>query len=116
MVSSSNYTGVWGPVTATLDWCEVGQSFITRSSRMLTPSKANYQFSPFVAEMANAFSNLVTISLGLYGGYATIQQKLPARYPLGFFVCIVLAHLGVDRRLIHLSNPGSAHRASLSSE
>ena len=23
MVSSNNITGMWGPVTATLDWCEV---------------------------------------------------------------------------------------------
>ena len=61
---------------------------------MLTPSKANYQFSPFVAEMANSFSNLVTISLGLYGGYIALQQKLPARYPLGFFVCILLTSFG----------------------
>jgi len=60
----------------------------------LTPSKVNYQFSPFVAEMVNSLSKLVTILLGIYGGYVALQQKLPARYPLGFFVCIVLAPFG----------------------
>lgn len=52
--------------------------------------QANYQFSPFVAEMANSLSNFITIFVGLYGGYVALRQKLPARYPLGFFVCIVL--------------------------
>jgi len=51
--------------------------------------QANYQFSPFVAEMANSFSNFITVFLGLYGGYVAIQQKLPTRYPIGFFVCLV---------------------------
>ena len=55
----------------------------------LVLSQANYQFSPFVAEMANSFSNVVTIFLGLYGAYVALQQKLPTRYPLGFLVCFV---------------------------
>jgi len=62
-------------------------------TRMLILSQANYQFSPFVAEMANSFSNVVTIFLGLYGGYVALQQKLPTRYPIGFLVCLVLAAL-----------------------
>lgn len=83
MVPSSNYTGVWGPVTATIDWCE-----------------ANYQFSPFVAEMANSFSNLITIFLGLYGGYVALQQKLPARYPVGF---LGVAVVGLGSFAFHAS-------------
>lgn len=83
MVHSSNFTGVWGPVTATIDWCE-----------------ANYQFSPFVAEMANSFSNLVTIFLGVYGGYVALQQKLPTRYPVGF---LGVAVVGIGSFAFHAS-------------
>jgi len=83
MIPSSNYTGVWGPVTATIDWCE-----------------ANYQFSPFVAEMANSFSNLITIFLGVYGGCVALQQKLPTRYPIGF---LGIAAVGLGSFAFHAS-------------
>jgi len=83
MAPSNNFTGVWGPVTATLDWCE-----------------ANYQFSPFVAEMANSFSNVITIFLGLYGAYVALQQKLPTRYPLGF---LGVAVVGIGSFAFHAS-------------
>ena len=93
MVPSSNFTGIWGPVTATIDWCEVSHDlhpaphyrhpFTTYPLILL---QANYQFSPFVAEMANSFSNLITMFLGLYGGYVALQQKLPMRYSIGFLV------------------------------
>ena len=53
--------------------------------------KANYQFSPFIAEMANSFSNVVTILIGLYGGYIALEQKLPTRYLIGFLVCPSIA-------------------------
>ncbi|KAI0778801.1 alkaline phytoceramidase [Trametes elegans] len=59
--------GFWGPVTATLDWCE-----------------ANYQFSRYVAETANTFSNLVTIGLAAYGAWQSVSEKLPARYLAGW--------------------------------
>ena len=45
--------------------------------------------------MANSFSNVITISLGLYGGYVALQQQLPARYPVGFLVCLALATFGI---------------------
>jgi len=83
MLNSSSHTGVWGPVTATIDWCE-----------------ANYQFSPFVAEMANSFSNLITISLGVYGGYVALQQKLPIQYSLGF---LGVALVGTGSFVFHAS-------------
>ncbi|KAF9820037.1 hypothetical protein IEO21_01699 [Rhodonia placenta] len=57
----------WGPVTATLDWCE-----------------ANYQFSRYIAEAANTFSNLFSISLAFYGAYRAHAQSLPPRYLLGY--------------------------------
>ncbi|KAI0059486.1 alkaline phytoceramidase [Artomyces pyxidatus] len=58
---------MWGPVTATLDWCE-----------------ANYQFSQYIAEVANTFSNLFSIAVAVYGARRAIKQSLPARYVAGF--------------------------------
>ncbi|KIM82371.1 hypothetical protein PILCRDRAFT_820778 [Piloderma croceum F 1598] len=55
--------GIWGPVTATLDWCE-----------------ANYQFSRYIAEMANCLSNLYSIGLALFGILTTLNESLPMRY------------------------------------
>ncbi|KZT08705.1 alkaline phytoceramidase [Laetiporus sulphureus 93-53] len=57
----------WGPVTATLDWCE-----------------ANYQFSSYIAETANTFSNLFTVGLALFGAYQARAQSLPPRYLAGY--------------------------------
>ncbi|KAI0720071.1 alkaline phytoceramidase [Cerioporus squamosus] len=57
----------WGPVTATLDWCE-----------------ANYQFSRYIAEAANTFSNLITVGLAVYGATQSISEKLPPRYLAGY--------------------------------
>ncbi|KAI0783090.1 alkaline phytoceramidase [Abortiporus biennis] len=57
----------WGPVTATLDWCE-----------------ANYQFSRYIAESANTFSNLITVSLALWGAQQTRSAGLPSRYLVGY--------------------------------
>ncbi|KAF8665359.1 hypothetical protein AX16_000378 [Volvariella volvacea WC 439] len=59
--------GYFGPVTATLDWCE-----------------ANYQFSHYVAELANTFSNLFTIALSWYGAQIAYRQSLPIRYLVGY--------------------------------
>ncbi|KAH9486287.1 Alkaline ceramidase 3 [Psilocybe cubensis] len=60
-------TGVYGPVTATLDWCEL-----------------NHQFSPYIAEMANTFSNLFTVGIALLGYVQAAREKLPVRYKLGY--------------------------------
>ncbi|KAI0354581.1 alkaline phytoceramidase [Trametes cingulata] len=57
----------WGPVTATLDWCE-----------------ANYQFSRYIAETANTFSNLFTVGLALYGAAQSVSENLPPRYLAGW--------------------------------
>ncbi|KAI0673761.1 alkaline phytoceramidase [Trametes maxima] len=57
----------WGPVTATLDWCE-----------------ANYQFSRYIAESANTFSNLVTIALAVFGAWQSVSENLPLRYLAGW--------------------------------
>ncbi|KIP11150.1 hypothetical protein PHLGIDRAFT_125047 [Phlebiopsis gigantea 11061_1 CR5-6] len=65
----------WGPVTATLDWCE---------ARSQQPWHANYQFSRYIAEAANTFSNIVTIGLAWYGMYIAQRAQLPARYLIGW--------------------------------
>lgn len=52
-------------------------------------TQANYQFSPLVAEIANTFSNLVTIAIGLYGVFNLRSQGLPRRHLAGFAVLIL---------------------------
>jgi len=61
------YDGIWGPVTSTLDWCE-----------------ANYQFSKYIAEMANSLSNIFTIAIAVYGAKNIQDQSLPSRFAAGF--------------------------------
>jgi len=70
VATSLSKEGIWGPATATLDWCEI-----------------NYQFSPYIAEMANTLSNLFTIFLALAGSYVAFKDGMPNRYVLG--------HLGI---------------------
>ncbi|KAF8492743.1 ceramidase [Russula emetica] len=65
--------GHWGPVTATLDWCE-----------------ANYQFSHYVAEMSNTFSNLFFVCISIYGARLSSRESLPARYLVGFAGCALI--------------------------
>ncbi|KAG6889983.1 hypothetical protein C0995_012943 [Termitomyces sp. Mi166 len=77
--------GFYGPVTATLDWCEASHS---GSPQGVAPDihllQANYQFSYYIAEMANSFSNLFTITLAIYGALAASSQFLPTRYVAGY--------------------------------
>ncbi|KAH6917050.1 ceramidase [Coprinopsis sp. MPI-PUGE-AT-0042] len=73
--------GIWGPVTATLDWCEI-----------------NYQFSPYVAEMANTFSNLFTVAISLLGLQHAASQGLPKRYIMGY---LGVALVGVGSFFFH---------------
>lgn len=46
----------------------------------------NYQFSYYIAEMANTFSNLFTIGLSLYGAQKAIRHSLPTRFTVGYAV------------------------------
>ncbi|KAF8738651.1 hypothetical protein AX14_010751 [Amanita brunnescens Koide BX004] len=73
--------GFFGPVTATLDWCE-----------------ANYQFSHYIAEMANSFSNLFTIALAACGYLEACRQDLPQRYLAGY---IGLGLVGIGSFAFH---------------
>ncbi|KAI0334118.1 alkaline phytoceramidase [Cubamyces sp. BRFM 1775] len=71
----------WGPVTATLDWCE-----------------ANYQFSRYIAEAANTFSNLFTVALAVYGSWQSVSENLPARYLAGW---MGFALVGIGSFIFH---------------
>ncbi|OSD03320.1 aPHC-domain-containing protein [Trametes coccinea BRFM310] len=71
----------WGPVTATLDWCE-----------------ANYQFSRYIAEAANTFSNVYTIGLAVYGAFYAVHAKLPPRYLVGW---MGFALVGIGSFIFH---------------
>lgn len=73
--------GIWGPVTATLDWCEV-----------------NHQFSPYIAEMANSLSNLFTVGIALAGFARAHKQNLPTRYAAGF---LGIALVGIGSFFFH---------------
>lgn len=46
----------------------------------------NYQFSPYVAEMANTLSNLFSIALALHGLLEVQREHLPKRYAAGYLV------------------------------
>ncbi|KAJ7103225.1 ceramidase [Mycena belliarum] len=74
--STSPRVGFHGATTATLDWCE-----------------ANYQFSYYIAEMANTFSNFVTIAFAIYGCILSTSQYLPQRFLVGY-IGIALVGLG----------------------
>ncbi len=79
--------GYWGPVTATLDWCEVrhySSSHLTYPFHYVV--QANYQFSHYVAEISNTFSNLFFVCMSLYGARLSSRESLPTRYLVGFAV------------------------------
>ncbi|KIY49071.1 alkaline phytoceramidase [Fistulina hepatica ATCC 64428] len=73
--------GVYGPVTATLDWCE-----------------PNHMFSPHIAEMANTLSNLYTISISVLGLANTLREHLPQRFLLGY---LGIAFVGIGSFIFH---------------
>jgi dihydroceramidase len=85
-ISESWSDGIWGPVTATLDWCEV-----------------NYQFSRYIAEMANTFSNLYSISLALHGVFTARSESLPTRYVLGSlgFMCVGIGSFAFHATMLY---------------
>ena len=64
-------------------------------------SQANYQFSHYIAEAANTFSNLVTVALAVYGAVQSVWAGLPPRYLVGYTVRLssLLATLFIRLRL-----------------
>ena len=97
--------GYHGPVTATLDWCEVHPS-LSFPLLLAHHLQANYQFSHYVAEMANTVSNLFTIFLALMGALYAFNESLPFRCIVGPLV----------RFQFSLIQPSSISRGSLSLE
>lgn len=79
-MSSSEVLGYWGPVTSTVDWCEV-----------------NYSWSFYVAEWFNTFSSFAMVFVGLLGVmlHNTNHRKsiLERRFTLGF-LAVSLVGLG----------------------
>lgn len=73
--------GAWGPVTATLDWCE-----------------PNHMFSYYIAEVANSFSNLYTICIACYGATIAVRERLPQRFLLGY---LGVALVGIGSFIFH---------------
>ncbi|KAH8102420.1 alkaline phytoceramidase [Cristinia sonorae] len=84
-------TGFWGPATATLDWCE-----------------ANYQFSHYIAEAANSFSNVFTVLMALYGAHQIKAASLPGRYLVG---CTGFGFVGIGSFIFHATLLYSAQLA-----
>jgi dihydroceramidase len=82
-MSPQNELGFFGEISATLDWCE-----------------ANYQFSYYIAEMANTLSNLFTLYLAIRGARKLSMENLPGRFIAG---CIGFALVGIGSFAFHAS-------------
>lgn len=123
----------WGPVTATLDWCEVREiissdvisyhSLSWSTEWVVLRPQANYQFSRYVAELANTFSNIVTLGLAAYGGSLVSSAQLPPRYITGWLVrpqdrnniLMSIPTRGQATQLVvHRDSPSSVSAASFS--
>ncbi|EKC97347.1 ceramidase [Trichosporon asahii var. asahii CBS 8904] len=73
--TTDEITGWHGPVTSTIDWCEL-----------------NYVYSWYIAELVNTLTNVPVIFLGLYCAWATWKAGAPKRYSL---VHLGLAGIGI---------------------
>jgi dihydroceramidase len=104
-----NKVGYYGPVTATLDWCEAS---ISGPCLYGHPNhhrqQANYQFTPYIAELANSFSNVYTITISLVGYLSVVKQVLPQRYALGYLVSVL--RICASKYLIMLGRRSRWHR------
>lgn len=64
--------GLWGAPTSSVDWCE-----------------ANYQYTPYVCELANTVSSLAMVAAGLIGWWLH-RRTLERRFLLAFFAVAVV--------------------------
>ena len=53
---------------------------------MLNFHQHNYQFSSYIAELANTLSNIATVALAIHGCRMALAQSLPTRYLASFAV------------------------------
>eukprot|EP01089_Gocevia_fonbrunei_P013844 TRINITY_DN3645_c0_g1_i1.p1 TRINITY_DN3645_c0_g1~~TRINITY_DN3645_c0_g1_i1.p1 ORF type:complete len:269 (-),score=6.23 TRINITY_DN3645_c0_g1_i1:123-929(-) len=74
-------TGYWGPVTASIDWCE-----------------PNYVVSHYIAEFWNTISNFMLILLPILGYIHYTRYNFPFRYKLMALMCITI---GLGSALFH---------------
>ncbi|PWN93659.1 alkaline phytoceramidase [Acaromyces ingoldii] len=74
-------SGYWGEVTSSLIWCE-----------------EKYQWSKYVAEPVNTFTNVFFFLLAIYGAKKTFDERLPLRF---FLVNLGIAGIGVGSFLFH---------------
>jgi len=95
--------GHWGPVTATLDWCEVRPSlqlyYASGIRHSFVRFQANYQFSHYVAEISNTFSNIFFVCISLYGARLSSRESLPTRYLVGFAVRLFFSRFSLKQPL-----------------
>ncbi|ODV93583.1 hypothetical protein PACTADRAFT_4486 [Pachysolen tannophilus NRRL Y-2460] len=78
-----DFIGYWGPVTATIDWCE-----------------ENYVISPFFAEFINATTNLSFFILSMYHLYSALKNKLGNLF---IFVSIGMGVVGLGSWFFHMT-------------
>ncbi|ANZ77135.1 BA75_04330T0 [Komagataella pastoris] len=80
---SNDHVGYWGPVTATIDWCE-----------------ENYVVSRYFAEFVNSTTNLSFFILSLLHLYSAIQNRHGTLYIL---VSIGMGTVGLGSWLFHMT-------------
>mmetsp|Transcript_8204 Transcript_8204/g.15223 ORF Transcript_8204/g.15223 Transcript_8204/m.15223 type:complete len:286 (-) Transcript_8204:248-1105(-) len=71
----------WGPITATLDWCE-----------------ENYVLTSFVAEFWNTLSNAAIVGLALYGLRQSTRYRLESQFVMCYFALLCV---GIGSTLFH---------------
>ncbi|KAJ1503996.1 Alkaline ceramidase 3 [Coelomomyces lativittatus] len=73
---TKNYPGFWGPVTASIDWCE-----------------SNYAVTYYIAEFFNAISNIFPIVSGIFLSLKAKRLNVGAQYVYSA-LCLCLVGLG----------------------
>lgn len=78
---NSNFPGFWGPVTASIDWCE-----------------SNYVVSYYIAEFFNSTSNVFPIISGIFLSIRANQLNVGSMYVIpGLVLCLI----GIGSLLFH---------------
>lgn len=78
---TTSYEPFWGPPSATIDWCE-----------------ENYLFTPYIAEVVNAFTNIGFVLLATHHIYSTFKNRLGWMY---IFISLGFASVGLGSFMFH---------------